>query len=161
MKPMTGHAPKHGTLEPAPLETATFQGRLRWLRKLRGLTQVQLAEALGGEQTMISTWEVGRSRPSATALRALARFYGVTPVALETGAGFEDEARAAQEAFQGSPQAPGAPGPVPVTLPPVHPGQALAVDLALGTSRPQEPAEAHAQLAQALKEGREVWVVTR
>lgn len=38
--------------------------RLREIRKHRGITQVQLAEIIGVEQSTISQWETGRSQPS-------------------------------------------------------------------------------------------------
>ena len=38
--------------------------RLREIRKHRGITQVQLAEIIGVEQSTISQWETGRAQPS-------------------------------------------------------------------------------------------------
>jgi transcriptional regulator with XRE-family HTH domain len=43
----------------APIDLSTFAGRLRELRRLKGLTQDQLATACKLPQTSISRWEHG------------------------------------------------------------------------------------------------------
>lgn len=47
-------------------------GRIAELRKARGLTQVELADALGVIQAVVSTYEVGRVRPHPGMLLRLA-----------------------------------------------------------------------------------------
>ena len=51
---------------------------LQKLRKNRGLTQEQLAEALFVSRTAVSKWESGRGYPSIDSLKAIAKFFGVT-----------------------------------------------------------------------------------
>jgi len=55
-----------------------FGQRLVALRKARGLTQVQLAEAIGSTQRAISYYENEASYPPAPAVADLARGLGVT-----------------------------------------------------------------------------------
>jgi len=52
--------------------------KLQELRKERGLTQEELAEALYVSRAAISKWESGRGYPSIDSLKALAEFYSVT-----------------------------------------------------------------------------------
>lgn len=52
--------------------------KLQKLRKARGLTQDQLAEALFVSRTAISKWETGRGIPGMESLQMLSKFYGVT-----------------------------------------------------------------------------------
>jgi transcriptional regulator with XRE-family HTH domain len=52
--------------------------KLQALRKNRGLTQEELAEALYVSRTAVSKWESGRGYPNIDSLKALAGFYGVT-----------------------------------------------------------------------------------
>ena len=47
------------------------------LRKKRGLTQLELAEAVDVSRQAISKWEVGTATPSIENLRSLSIFYGV------------------------------------------------------------------------------------
>ncbi|MGO4417248.1 helix-turn-helix domain-containing protein [Streptomyces sp. MCAF7] len=54
---------------------------VQWLRELRlrrGLTQGQLAAALGCSRAAVSTWETGRGLPRPERLRQLAEFFGVS-----------------------------------------------------------------------------------
>ena len=51
---------------------------LQKLRKSKGLTQEQLAEALFVSRTAVSKWESGRGYPSIDSLKAIAKFFGVT-----------------------------------------------------------------------------------
>ena len=55
-----------------------FNEKLQELRKNRGLTQEELAEALYVSRTAISKWESGRGYPSIDSLKELSRFFSVT-----------------------------------------------------------------------------------
>ena len=55
-----------------------FGEKLQTLRKQKGLTQEELAQALYVSRTAISKWESGRGYPSIDSLKAIARFFGVT-----------------------------------------------------------------------------------
>ncbi|MBQ2823728.1 MAG: helix-turn-helix transcriptional regulator [Oscillospiraceae bacterium] len=55
-----------------------FNEKLQELRKSRGLTQEELAEALYVSRTAISKWESGRGYPSIDSLKAIAKFFSVT-----------------------------------------------------------------------------------
>ena len=52
---------------------------IRAQRKARGLTQEQLAEAMGVSIGAVSKWESGASDPSTANLIALAKLFGTTP----------------------------------------------------------------------------------
>jgi len=151
--------PTRGPYETSPMPTQprTLAERLRWLRKQSGLTQVEVSQALGCEQAMISSWEVGRTRPSAVTLGALAKHYGVSLPSLDSGAGFMEEAarrpllETAAEPGEGS----------ALALPPVAPGQVMLLDEKAGTQTSTDAAEAMATLLRALKKGRKAWVVVR
>ncbi len=52
--------------------------RIRDLRKTRGLSQQQLAEALQVHQTAVSQWETGRTEPDTDSARKTAEFFGVS-----------------------------------------------------------------------------------
>ena len=52
--------------------------KLQELRKARGLTQEELAEALFVSRTAISKWESGRGYPSIDSLKAIAAFFSVS-----------------------------------------------------------------------------------
>ena len=52
--------------------------KLQDLRKQKGLTQEELAEALFVSRTAISKWESGRGYPNIDSLEATAKFFGVT-----------------------------------------------------------------------------------
>lgn len=54
-----------------------FNEKLQELRKRRGLTQEELAEALYVSRTAISKWESGRGYPSIDSLKAISRFFSV------------------------------------------------------------------------------------
>lgn len=55
-----------------------FNEKLQRLRKRKGLTQEELAQALYVSRTAISKWEAGRGYPNIDSLKAIAKFFGVT-----------------------------------------------------------------------------------
>ena len=55
-----------------------FHEKLQELRKKRGLTQEELAEALYVSRTAISKWESGRGYPSIDSLKEISSFFSVT-----------------------------------------------------------------------------------
>ena len=55
-----------------------FHEKLQELRKNRGITQEELAEALYVSRTAISKWESGRGMPSIESLKAISKFFAVT-----------------------------------------------------------------------------------
>ena len=52
--------------------------KIQELRRRKGLTQEELAEALFVSRAAISKWESGRGYPNIDSLKALAKFFGVT-----------------------------------------------------------------------------------
>lgn len=55
-----------------------FNEKLQNLRKQKGLTQEELAEALYVSRTAISKWESGRGYPSLDSLKEIAKYFSVT-----------------------------------------------------------------------------------
>lgn len=55
-----------------------FNVKLQELRKNKGITQDELAEALYVSRTAVSKWESGRGYPNIDSLKAIAKFFGVT-----------------------------------------------------------------------------------
>lgn len=55
-----------------------FNEKLQELRKQKGLTQEELAQALFVSRTAVSKWESGRGYPNLESLKAIAGFFGVT-----------------------------------------------------------------------------------
>ena len=55
-----------------------FHEKLQELRKNRGLTQEELAEALYVSRTAISKWESGRGYPSIDSLKGISTYFSVT-----------------------------------------------------------------------------------
>lgn len=55
-----------------------FNEKLQQLRKQKGLTQEELAQALYVSRTAISKWESGRGYPNIDSLKALAKFFHIT-----------------------------------------------------------------------------------
>lgn len=52
--------------------------RLAELRKKKGLSQMELAEALNVSRQSVSLWENGSTTPTVDRLQLLAEFYGIT-----------------------------------------------------------------------------------
>lgn len=59
--------------------------KLQELRKQKGMTQEELAEALFVSRTAVSKWESGRGYPNIESLKAISKFYGVTVDQLLSG----------------------------------------------------------------------------
>ena len=55
-----------------------FNEKLQELRKQKGFTQEELAQALYVSRTAVSKWESGRGHPSIESLKAIAKLFGVT-----------------------------------------------------------------------------------
>ncbi len=55
-----------------------FHEKIQELRKQKGLTQEELAEALFVSRTAVSKWESGRGYPNIDSLKAIAKFFGIT-----------------------------------------------------------------------------------
>ena len=55
-----------------------FNEKLQELRKNKGLTQEDLAEALFVSRTAISKWESGRGYPSIDSLKEIAKYFAGT-----------------------------------------------------------------------------------
>ena len=71
-----------------------FNQKLQELRKQKGLTQEELAEALYVSRTAVSKWESGRGYPSIDSLKAIAKYFSVTIDELLSG---EEALTAAEE----------------------------------------------------------------
>lgn len=62
-----------------------FHEKLQELRKRKGLTQEELAEALYVSRTAISKWESGRGFPNIESLKAVSKFFSVSVDELLSG----------------------------------------------------------------------------
>lgn len=132
----------------------TLGERIKALRVLRGLTQVELGEALSTDQATISLWERDRAKPSGAAMAGVASYFGLTARVLESGEGFLlPESRGAAMPVRPPSEA------GPLGLPDIAPGAALAMDLHTQSQQRLEPMEAMGFLMKALREGRSVWIV--
>ena len=60
------------------ITTMEFNEKLQKLRKQKGQTQEELAEALYVSRTAISKWESGRGYPNIDSLKTIAKYFGVT-----------------------------------------------------------------------------------
>jgi transcriptional regulator with XRE-family HTH domain len=58
--------------------TMEFYEKLQALRKQKGITQEELAQALYVSRTAVSKWESGRGYPNIDSLKAIAKFYAVS-----------------------------------------------------------------------------------
>lgn len=74
--------------------TMDFNEKLQQLRKQKGLTQEELAQALYVSRTAISKWESGRGYPNIDSLKAIAKFFSVTVDQLLSGDELLDLAQA-------------------------------------------------------------------
>ena len=55
-----------------------FNEKLKELRKGKGLTQEELAQAIFVSRTAVSKWESGRGYPNIDSLKELAAFFSIT-----------------------------------------------------------------------------------
>ena len=55
-----------------------FQERVKELRIQKGLSQMELSKATGISQSAIAKWELGKTEPTASAIVALAEYFGET-----------------------------------------------------------------------------------
>lgn len=62
-----------------------FHEKLQELRKKKGITQEELAQALYVSRAAVSKWESGRGYPNLESLKAIADFFGVTVDELLSG----------------------------------------------------------------------------
>ena len=53
--------------------------KIRELREKRGMSQKELADALGLDQSAVAQWETGRTEPTIFNLRRLADLLGISP----------------------------------------------------------------------------------
>ena len=51
---------------------------MKELRAAKGLSQMQLAQAIGVSQSAIAKWELGKTEPTASAIILLAAFFDET-----------------------------------------------------------------------------------
>lgn len=81
-----------------------FHEKIQELRKQKGLTQEELAEALFVSRTAVSKWESGRGYPNIDSLKAIAKFFGVTIDNLLSGEEFltiaEEDTRQKENHFR-------------------------------------------------------------
>lgn len=62
-----------------------FNVKLQELRKQKGLTQEELADALFVSRAAVSKWESGRGYPNIDSLKAIAKFFAITVDELLSG----------------------------------------------------------------------------
>lgn len=74
-----------------------FHEKLQELRKQKGLTQEELAQALFVSRTAVSKWESGRGYPNLDSLKSMAKFFSVSIDGLLSG---EEVLTMAQEDHQ-------------------------------------------------------------
>jgi len=55
-----------------------FNEKLQELRRQKGLTQEELANALYVSRTAVSKWELGKGLPSLESLKAISKLFSVT-----------------------------------------------------------------------------------
>ena len=82
-----------------------FHLKLQELRKRRGLTQEELAQALYVSRTAISKWESGRGYPNIESLKAISKFFSISVDDLLSGGELltlaEEEQREKEKCFRG------------------------------------------------------------
>lgn len=80
-----------------------FGEKLQQLRKQRGMTQEELAEALFVSRTAVSKWESGKGYPNIDSLKAIAKFFSVSIDGLLSGEEIvslaEDESKSSTRRF--------------------------------------------------------------
>lgn len=64
-------------MDELPICAPIMKERLRAARKKADLSQDQVAEILGINQSSVAQWETGRSKPTPDRLPVLAKLYGV------------------------------------------------------------------------------------
>jgi len=62
----------------APVDEKTIGERLREFRKLRGMTQVEVADKLGVQQALLSAYELGQVRVHGALVAAFAQLFRVS-----------------------------------------------------------------------------------
>ncbi len=55
-----------------------FKDRLKELRVERNLSQMELSQKLGVSQSAVAKWELGKTEPTASAIIAIAKYFGET-----------------------------------------------------------------------------------
>jgi len=55
-----------------------FEVRLRELRKEKGITQKELANAINTTDDSVYSWEKGRSQPSIDSIRKICKYFDIT-----------------------------------------------------------------------------------
>lgn len=55
-----------------------FKDRLKELREIKGISQMQLAKELKLSQSAVAKWELGKTEPTASAIIAVAKFFNET-----------------------------------------------------------------------------------
>ena len=73
------HAAKHGLLRPRKRKLPLISKNFRRLREQAGLSQKQLADLLGIDQSAVSLWEQGKTAPTAAKIVLLAEALGCEP----------------------------------------------------------------------------------
>lgn len=140
--------------EPAPLRT--LGERIKAVRASWAWSQEEMADALRVDQASISFWERDKIKPSGSAMVALAALFRTSVEALESGTGFVVPDPPSR---QPTPRRADREMPRSVSLPLGHEEPIQMVDLVNGSTRGKQLSEAMMDLAQAVKDGRKVWVV--
>jgi transcriptional regulator with XRE-family HTH domain len=116
-----------------------------------GLTQRALGVRIGVGQAAVSAWEKGQSVPRESTWPLLVKSLGISRSALETGDGFEATPRL--DLVAEAPEA-------PLGLPSMPPGAEVLLVATDGLALECTTATAACRsVRQAVKEGRQVWVV--
>lgn len=140
--------------EPTPLRT--LGERIKAVRASWSWSQEEMADALRVDQASISFWERDKIKPSGSAMVALAALFRTSVEALESGSGFVVPDPPSR---QPTPRRADREMPRSVSLPLGQADTIQMVDLVNGSTRCKQLSEAMMDLAQAVKDGRKVWVV--